>query len=483
MAQQLNKQHYLDFQRCPKLAWYRVNAPKLLKTPDEVAQASMKQGREITLLAQSLFQRGNRLSAQQLKPVQQSRVTLFEKSFVHEDLVARCDIIDPVGPGDWNLIEIKSGTEVTADYVADVAFQTNVIKRHLKLNRIKIGYINKNCEYDKTLIPKNLFSYTDVTSNVLRLQAEIEAAVKKLRAVRDAQSAPTIDVGTHCTKNGECPLYDTCWKLVPTSNVFDLYRGGVAATKLFKSGIVNLSAIPAELKLTLPQAVQRSVALTGRPHINTEAIGGFLKRLKYPAAFLDFETLNPAVPVYPNSKPYAQIPFQFSCHVVDKEGQKPTWFGFLASSKADPRPEFMKTLRDGLPADGSIVVFNGAFEKARLKECAVLLPDYAAWNNALQPRLFDLLEPFQKFDYYHPDQKGSASLKAVLPVLTKRSYSDLLIQNGARATAEFIRMIFGNVSTTDQTQIRQALEAYCERDTISMIWILDALRRLVVTSR
>ena len=144
----------------------------------------------------------------------------------------------------------------------------------------------------------------------------------------------------------------------------------------------------------------------------------------------------------------------------------------------DPRAEFMRQLKSSVEPSGSIVVFNASFEKGRMKECVEVLPEYASWVTAVNGRIVDLLNPFKAFNFYHPDQCGSASMKDVLPALTGKDYTSLEIQEGGAASREFLRVTFGDVSESERKRVRKALELYCGQDTEGMIWILDALRNV-----
>jgi hypothetical protein len=135
----------------------------------------------------------------------------------------------------------------------------------------------------------------------------------------------------------------------------------------------------------------------------------------------------------------------------------------------------MRRLKSGIEPSGSIAVFNATFEKQRLKECAAVLPEYENWVSAVNHRIVDLLNPFKAFNFYHPDQCGSASMKQVLPALTGTDYSKLEIQEGATASREFLRVTFGDVSESERKRLRRALDLYCGQDTEGMVWILDAL--------
>ena len=151
---------------------------------------------------------------------------------------------------------------------------------------------------------------------------------------------------------------------------------------------------------------------------------------------------------------------------------------FLAEGRHDPRPAFMLKLREAIGRKGSIVAYNAGFELGRLKECCEVLPNFATWLKGTEARVVDLLEPFKSFDYYHPEQQGSASMKAVLPALTGKGYAHLEIQEGNMASREYLRVTFGDVPEAERQKVRRALEQYCGQDTEGMVWIVDELRKL-----
>jgi hypothetical protein len=148
------------------------------------------------------------------------------------------------------------------------------------------------------------------------------------------------------------------------------------------------------------------------------------------------------------------VPFQFSLHRQAAPGAKPEHHGFLADGRGDPRPDFLNRLRDCIGDKGSVVVYNAKFEKGVLDKLAASHPEHGGWIEGATARLSDLLEPFQCFDYYHPEQHGSASIKAVLPVLTGRSYADLEIQEGGQASLEYLRVHLGNVPEEERRKVR-----------------------------
>jgi len=214
-----------------------------------------------------------------------------------------------------------------------------------------------------------------------------------------------------------------------------------------------------------------------QPYISKSAIKTFLGQLGYPVSYLDFETLGTAIPLFDQTRPYAQVPFQFSLHVVNSPGSQPKHHMFLADGRADPRREFLQRLRDWLPVAGSIVAYNAQFELGRLKECCQLHPAFKSWLTGVEARMIDLLKSFRGFQYYAPGQSGSASLKAVLPALTGHSYNHLAIQEGGTASQEFLRVHFTDVPDAERQRVRRELELYCGQDTAGMIWIIKALEK------
>jgi hypothetical protein len=201
--------------------------------------------------------------------------------------------------------------------------------------------------------------------------------------------------------------------------------------------------------------------------------------LQYPLYYLDFETFNTAIPLFDGTRPYQQIPFQFSLHVVEKENAIAKHYSFLADGNDDPRHEFVASLKRVLGNSGSIVVYSQGFEKGVLSRLATFLPNHNKWVESLNDRIIDLLAPFRSFHYYDSKQKGSASIKNVLPVLTGTNYDHLDISDGMDASLAFLDVISNNVAEKEEIKIRKDLEKYCALDTEGMIWIVDKLKEFV----
>ena len=189
---------------------------------------------------------------------------------------------------------------------------------------------------------------------------------------------------------------------------------------------------------------------------------------------LDFETFNPAIPLYDHSRPYQQIPFQYSIHYKKTREGELRHTEFLASPRGDPRPAFVKELLTRTHMPGTILTYNQGFEKTILKGLADSFPNSAdaLWERI--SRIKDLMPPFQQKLYYTPTMNGTYSIKDVLPALVPElTYDQLPINDGGDASLYFQQMI--DDLSMDPTAIRNNLLAYCKLDTLAMVRILEKL--------
>jgi hypothetical protein len=188
---------------------------------------------------------------------------------------------------------------------------------------------------------------------------------------------------------------------------------------------------------------------------------------------LDFETVGSAIPLYPNTRPYQAVPFQWSNHVEAADGTV-RHEEYLHGDAGDPREPFARTLLDSLGHEGSICVYT-SYEQNILTALADTLPHLRDALLALIPRLWDL-HAVVKAHYYHPSFGGSYSIKAVLPALIPAlAYDDLEIQDGTTASLQYARMTFGNPDPDERGRLRTSLLKYCERDTLAMVEIRRTL--------
>jgi hypothetical protein len=481
----LSKSLYLRGLQCPKLLWHSFHKPEAVAVAGG-DQAVLAQGREVGTLAKGLFPNGIEV-AQGSDSLQEAfdrtgqalklRRPLFEAAFSTPRARALVDLLAPAGVSRWNLLEVKSSTSAKAIHCHDLAFQVRVL-RDCGVNVRRAHLVHVNSEYIRRgdIDPEQFFTRQDMTDQIDELLPGVEDQIDEMQTVVALRESPEVPIGPHCDAPYYCPLHNRCWAHLPEHSVLTLVRIGAKAFKLYEQGFADIRQLPDSCKLTPAQSIQREAVMSGRPHIDRPALATFLKRLKYPLHFLDFETVGPAIPLFDGTRPFEAVPFQFSLHIQREPSGGLEHRKYLANGASDPRRGFMERLRAALGDGGSVVVWNAAFEKGVLSRCAETLPEFRPWVTGVKRRVVDLLTPFKSFHYYHPQQHGSSSIKAVMPALTGRGYGELDIQEGATASQEFLRVTFSNVPAQERESVRHQLEIYCGRDTEGMVWILDVLR-------
>lgn len=474
----LTKSKYLIGLQCPKYLW------TIFHEKDKIPKASLsdefrfKQGDEVGEMAKKLFPNGIDLGVEDYKKnIEESKNALkekkplFEAGFEFDNCFSRVDILVPIGD-EWDIIEVKSGSKVKDVNIHDVSFQKYVYENNgLKIRKCFLMHLNKDYVRKGKLDIKKLFVKEDITSEVDKAIENIKKRIDNMFKVISSKKSPEFSIGNHCNNPYECPC--DCWNDLPENHVFCLYRGGKKSIELFENGVYAIKDIPDEFELNDKQGIQRECEKKKKIHINKKGLKKFLDSLKYPLYYLDFETFNTAIPMFDGLKPHQQVCFQFSLHVVEKEGSKPKHYEFLYNGNEDPRKEFICGLKKVLGNKGSVIVYNQSFEINRLKELGEFFPKDKKWIDGVIKRVVDLLIPFREFNYYNPKQYGSASIKKVLPAVTGKSYDDMEIGDGGTASVEFFNMTYNKGK-----DVRESLLKYCELDTFAEVMIVEELREI-----
>ncbi|AKG53830.1 hypothetical protein DGWBC_1177 [Dehalogenimonas sp. WBC-2] len=485
-AKLLTKSKFMAGLQCPRYLWVYVNEPQRIPQPDMVTQHTFDQGHEVGDIAKRLYPGGIDMAGlgfremlTETKVRLDDRKPIFEAAFQSGQLYARIDILNPSDNGAWDIIEVKSSTSVKDENIADVAFQRYVCGQSgIEVNRCFLTHINRDFVKQGDIDPAALLVTEDITEDVLELAGGMSDMVEGMLETM-AGPCPAPSIGRACGAPYDCPLKDECWAVLPEHPVTDLYRIGAKMDDLLHSGVCAIIDIPADFKLNEKQLIQRGCVECGQPHVDFDGVTSFLETLKYPHYYLDFETFAMAIPLFDGTRPYQNIPFQFSLHSVNGPGIEPLHHHFLAQGGDDPRPAFLAALRTMLGEGGCVIVYNQSFEEGVLRKLGEAFPEYIDWVNDVVTRMVDLIVPFRAFHYYHPVQRGSASLKYVLPALTGISYKDLNISNGQVASLRFVAAAFGGMAEAEKMQIFNDLLVYCGQDTLGMVRIVERLSALV----
>jgi hypothetical protein len=403
---------------------------------------------------------------------------LFEPAFYVDNVYSRLDILNPVEECIWDIYEVKGSTTVKDENINDVSFQRYCCqKAGLEIRKCFLVHVNNQYIKSGEIEPEKLFTTEDITNQVEAIASKVVDKSNDMFDIIASAKCPDIGVGPYCNEPYPCPV-NSCWDSLPKNNIFELHRGGKKCFDLLNMGILHIVDIPSDIKLSSVQRIQQDCEKTGNCHFDKTAIQAFIGSLQYPLYYLDFETFNPMIPMYDGTRPYQKIPFQFSLDVVEKEGTNPVHYSFLADGNTDPRPKLLAELQKLLGNRGSIIVYNQTFEKGVLAELGERFLEDNTWVMGIHDRIVDLYVPFRDFNYYHPSQKGSASVKHVLPALTGKSYDGLSIAKGDDASLAYFKMATGALGIQETAKARKDLEEYCGLDTQGMIWIVEELNRL-----
>lgn len=485
----LSKSQYIRGLQCPKSLWLHKLNPELRDAVDQGRQAVFDSGMDVGKLAQDLFPGGVEIAFEDGTLEEQIARTremmsagvdvLYEATFRHNGVLMKTDILRRTASG-WELYEVKSSSGPKDVYLEDIAVQYHVLTG-VGIPVVRAGLIHINTGYIRqgALEPENLFVIRDLTDQVIAHQPAVEANLEWLRAALTGGAIDT-DIGPHCFDPYECDFRGHCWSHIPDNSVFDLRdHGRPDSFDLYRRGIVHLRDIPAE-ELGWRQQLQVAGTLRQQSRIDIDAVRSFLDSLWYPLCFLDFETtyLTP-VPLFDGTRPYEQVPFQFSLHVIDTPGGAPRHCAFLASPDEDPQEEFMRALIAALPENACILTYNQVFETRILKDLAGRLPHWRSAVDGITANVRDLMVPFRNRSVYLWPQNGSYSIKAVLPAMVPElSYEGLPVADGAAASQAYLRMR-ATEDDAERETLRSHLLDYCHLDTWGMVRIVEKLQEII----
>ena len=483
----LSKSQYLRGLQCPKSLWLHNFRPDLRAPASPGVQHVFDQGHKVGLLAHQRFPGGVLIEAdhnhipdalrQTAEALEHGAEILFEAAFMHDGVLVRPDVLVKEGPR-WDLIEVKSSTEVKEVYLPDIAIQRLVLEgAGLPVRRASLLHVNNQYIRKGKIDPTKFFTLSDLTEETMPYLRQAPAELAAMRKVLAGPDMPTVEIGAQCTRPYDCDFMCFCWKHVPAYSVYDLKRADFSVINALRAmGVMLLEDIPPDFKLTATQELQVQAAKTGKVHIDVAGIKKCLDKLVYPLYFLDFETVNLAVPPYDGMRPFQALPFQASLHVQERPSGEVRHLEYLGDPKSDPRLGMAEFLTRNIGPQGSVVVYNASFEGGRLCELAEAFPVQAKALHAIKGRLWDLIIPFRSNYFVHPAMRGSASMKAVLPALVPgMTYENLDIANGEMAFLAYEALMDGQVTGDEALKTMAALRVYCGQDTLGMVKILRVL--------
>ncbi len=495
MAARLSKSKIMSSLQCLKRVHLEINRKDLIHY-SKATEAAFALGHEVGDIAVQLYGGSNNEGnggtfieysgggfTRQLAQTEQLmnslfRAPVFEATLRFDGVLVREDVLLPVdksgeesGGESWHIVEVKASTRVKPEHVQDCAVQAWVhLESGYPLSRISLAHINNRFVYPGDGNYEGLFTEHDLTGQVYDLLPSVPIWVERAREAV-AGPMPDVPVGQHCSSPYACPFLEFCWPGAGESDITYPIRGlGGSKKKLglwVSAGYRDIRDVPSSEISSETQLRIHRVTLEGVAELLPGA-RVFVEELAYPRFYLDFETVGLAIPMWPGTRPYQALPFQWSCHIERAQGVM-EHAEFLDLSGEPPMRALAEQMITALEAEGPVLMYT-SYERGVIQGLARMFPDLAGALQEIEKRLVDL-HPITRASYYHPDMLGSWSIKAVLPTIAPdMDYAKLEgIQEGTEASSAYLEAIHPQTSAQRKELIRKNLLKYCKHDTEAMV--------------
>lgn len=485
----LSKSLILSHRQCPRRAWLEA---KGVTEPVYSRSALMlqAQGQEVHAAGRSLFPGAQRIPASMTleaaavatdRAITSGAEAIIEAGFVAGDLGVRLDVLQR-GTTGWRIVEIKSGSEVKDEYLTDCAIQYHcATQAGLNVEGVDVMRTSTALARPAGGTGAEILVRESVSDTVHYRAMAVPGWAAACRATLDGDE-PMVKPGAQCEDPQPCPYSGRCGKVEEskeTDCVEFLPSHAKPVSGYIEDGATKITELPNDAFEHPRNALVRLAVVLGRAVV-TEELAEAIRSLPYPRHYLDFEAVAFAVPRFDGMRAYQAVPFQFSNHREDGEDSELVHSEFLDVSGNDPRRPFAVALLEALGTDGPVLVFS-AYEKTRLRELAVLFPDLRDAIMRVVDRLVDLL-PMARKGYYHPDMRGSWSLKKIAPTLPKvagtADYSELEdVADGMEAQAAYYELTDKTLIGLDREALIGKMLAYCGTDTAGLHRFTSAMAK------
>jgi hypothetical protein len=478
MAYGLSKSRLMSFRQCPRRLWLEKHRPDLAVEPPG-QQARFDAGHTIGDIARRLYDTGggvlidydDGLSAAMRRTQEvlaaAAATPVFEATFERDGLLVRADVLERE-PGHSRLVEVKASTSVKPEHVVDCAIQSWVLgATAVAPDEVALAFVDNRFTYRGDDRYEGLLVEQELTGEIQPLLEQVPAWVRTARRIL-AGDEPAATIGTRCWTPYECPFRGHCWKPVEHS-IADLPGIGRRLDQLLAEGHYDLRELPEPLASTPDQRRVWRAVRRGTPELSLTARQEF-RGLRFPRFYLDFETIGLPVPRWAGTRPYQQVPFQWSLHIEGADGDL-AHHEFLDLSGEFPVRAAAETLLSATREAGPVFMYT-PFEKTVLGAMAEACPDLRSRLEALVGRLVDLA-PIARRHYYHPAMRGSWSIKKLLPTIAPElDYSNLAgVRDGTGAQQAYLEAIAPGTTQARRDDIRRELLAYCGQDTLGMVQV------------
>lgn len=494
MKHYYSKSKFVLFKGCNKRLWldkYKENEKEEIHNETQLINGNLVGDLAMNLfgdyyLAETADNNLNIQTENTKKALDNGENVICEAAFIYKNHYCAVDILVRDEDG-YSVYEVKSTTSLEKHYYYDLAYQYYVLKNlGLKINKLNLIHINSEYTFHDKLDINQYFVINDLTLDVKGKYDEVEELLCLSDSILDNDIEPVSVISSQCNKYNGCPYLKYCKRyngLPDENSVFDLYNNR-NKSKQISGGILSFEdLLKNNVKLSEIQKRQVEFALENieQTYIEKDKVKEFLDSFQFPLYFFDFETYQDVIPKYNGCRPYQQIPFQYSLHILHEDGRL-EHKEFLGDGINNPIYDIAKNMLKDLGDKGSIVAYNDAFEKGRIKELAHLDVTNKVKLFSLLDRFVDLADVFQKGYCYNKQMGGSFSIKSVLPALfpneEELNYKNLEgVHKGDEASAAYLSL--KDMDESEYHKTRCNLLAYCKLDTYAMVKIYYKLLELI----
>jgi hypothetical protein len=449
---QISKSDYMLFLKHPAWLWVKKNDPAKIPPVDDNTQAMFDAGNKFEQFAESLFPEGvslgfsdydeyRSLPQRTIDAIDRGDQVLFQPRFEYKEFTCISDIMSFVGDKEVDLYEIKASTRAKTEHEYDLAFQVAVIEGcGYRVRNISVIHVDNTYVRNGPIEADKITKITDVTSEVKARRSKTHESMAEALKVASSDTMPDPDP-SHAKLGSKADWLKIYANIVPQNPV------------------------------VFPEDT--------RPTIQREHIIEFIENLQYPLYFLDYETLMGLVPYFDGQRPYQQVPFQYSLHILDAPDAPLRHEEYLHRENSNPAASVVAAMQSHFGDKGSVIAWNMGFEKSCNNTLMHFVPEAAEFLADINNRMVDLMIPFSQNYYVDADFCGSASIKNVLPVLVPElSYKTLDIQEGGTAQRLWMEAALDGKHPEEKAEILSDLIAYCKLDTFAMVEIYNVLRKI-----
>lgn len=496
----ISKSEFMMFLKHPAWLWLKKYDKSKIPIPDEDLQARFDEGTLFEEYAEKLFPNAVKLGYKNdgdfsetkyyalpeltKLELQKGTKVMMQGRLEANNITSIFDVLERVEENTFDLYEIKSSTSVKPEHIPDLTFQTIVLeKAGLTIRNMYVLHVNNEYIKKGEIKPEEISKKTEVTEEVRSIIPETIDNIEKAFKVLSLKECPDLS-----------PRYLTGGSLDEWLEILSMIKGDLPRYSIYKLsritpqkiglledlGLELISDIPLDFELSEGQERQVEVTKSGEQKIDREEIKEFISSFKFPLHFFDYETFSGVIPVFDDTRPYQQVPFQYSLHTQDSPMGSLTHKEYLHTENSNPVLSLLKQLKEDVQSKGSIVSWNKSFEIKRNEEMALMYPEFTLFLKDMNDRMVDLMIPFSKDWFVDKDFFGSASLKAVLPVLIPElSYKDLEVSHGGMAQRVWMETVLVGKNSETKDEIMEHLRKYCTLDTYAMYAIYKKLLELI----